>query len=576
MLDFRQKKAPKGVRFTLNRAEMLRSRGAGSADKRRIFHLCVLIAVAVISAGLLWSFIDKISNALIPATDQLKHEIPLPVMARPSMESLPALPDAAAIAAQRESAANLLAENANPLWAGQPDAGGLAWMQVAFERDQSTPPLPQRVTARDLVLNHVRVGSAVLLSGMLEDSQPAPVAGQERGYQRLLLSLEKDQYVEVIAPATAAADLLIGKEVQVVGRYLGPATIAAAAPADDGKPTVPPAPGAPASAPPVPATAPAPAAAAQVRLPLIAARVAFHAAERKSDDDNPYVMRGAWNPPADLYANVDDDLLILETRPYYFTIGQVNLDRTTPGALANAQSANKEAALLHRKPADYRGKPFTVHGHVFHAWEDEGVAKDQPFGVGRVVRAILWSEDWGPYDVTDATGKVTTSNKLVLRAFEIAAVTHQPLPKPGDILFATGRFLRMRAMEVKPNERRDRALGVTRQSDRAFTFMFVTQGWEDVEPPIQYDLTWAKVGLVLAAILLAALLLNMARKESNREELVFDSVRKLRQSRGELKGRKGESAKSEGDAAIAPSSSPPPEAAAPPAPPADVPAPPTL
>lgn len=531
MLDFRQKKAPKGVRFTLNRAEMLRSRGAGTADKRRIFHLCVLIAVAVISAGLLWSFIDKISNALIPATDQLKHEIPLPVMARPSMESLPALPDAAAIAAQRESAANLLAENANPLWAGQPDAGGLAWMQVAFERDQSTPPLPQRVTARDLVLNHVRVGSAVLLSGMLEDSQPAPVAGQERGYQRLLLSLEKDQYVEVIAPATTAADLLIGKEVQVVGRYLGPATIAAAVPADDGKPTVPPAPGAPASTLP----APAPAAAAQVRLPLIAARVAFHAAERKSDDDNPYVMRGAWNPPADLYANVDDDLLILETRPYYFTIGQVNLDRTTPGALTNAQSANKEAALLHRKPADFRGKPFTVHGHVFHAWEDEGVAKDQPFGVGRVVRAILWSEDWGPYDVTDATGKVTTSNKLVLRAFEIAAVTHQPLPKPGDILFATGRFLRMRAMEVKPNERRDRALGVTRQSDRAFTFLFVTQGWEDVEPPIQYDLTWAKVGLVLAAILLAALLLNMARKESNREELVFDSVRKLRQSRGELK-----------------------------------------
>ncbi len=505
MLDFRQKKVPTGIRFTLNRAEQVRSRPG--FDKRRMTHLAFLIGIAAISGGLLWGFIDKISNAMTPATNQLKEEVPLAAMAKPAIDTLPDLPDAAAIAAQRGSATGLLADNANPLWIGQPDAGGLAWMQVALERDGTTPPLPQRVTARDLVLNYVRVGSPVLLSGMLEDSQPAPVAGQERGYQRLLLSLDKGQYAEVLAPATAT-DLVIGKEIQVVGRYLGPATLAPADQASAGK---------------------------QITLPLIAARVASHPAEKKTDDDNPYVMRGEWNPPADLYANVDDDLLILETRPYYFTLGQVNLDRTTPGVFAKAQSANKEAAALHKKPADYRGKPFTVHGHVFHAWEDEGVAKDQPFGVGRVVRAILWSEDWGPYEITDATGKVSTSNKLVLRAFEIAAVTHQPLPKPGDILFATGRFLRMRAMEVKPNERRDRALGVSRQSDRAFTFMFVTQGWEDVDAPVQYDLTWAKVGLVLAAVLLAGLLLHMARKESKREEGVFESVRKLRRSRGDLK-----------------------------------------
>jgi hypothetical protein len=478
-----------------------------------------MLGVAVISGGLLWNFIDKIGAALTPATEQLRREIPLPVMSKPAIDALPALPEAAAIAAQRESAAMLFADNANPLWAGQPDASAMAWMQLALERDTVTPPLPQRVTARDLVFNHVPVGSPVLLSGMLEDSQPAPVAGQDRGYQRLLLGLDNNQYAEVLAPASAI-DLVIGKEIQVVGRYLGAAML-----------------------PPAPADAPAVGKPGkpdqEVRLPLIAARVASHPADRKADDDNPYVMRGAWNPPADLYANVDDDLLILETRPYYFTLGQVQLDRTTPEAFAGALSANQEAAKLHKKPSDFRGKPFTVHGHVFHAWEDEGVAKDQPFGVGRVVRAILWSEDYGPYEVTDPMGKVTTSNKLVLRAFEIAAISHQPLPKPGDIITATGRFLRMRALEVKPNERRDRILGVTRQSDRAYTFMFITGDWEDHAPPLQYDLTWAKFGLVIAGVLVAGLLLFVARKESVREDDVFDSVRKLRRTRGELKAKLG-------------------------------------
>lgn len=530
MLDFRQKKAPKGVRFSLNPVDQVRGRTLG--NKRRIFHFLFLIGIACISGVMLWDIVDKFKNSRIPAANQLKQEVPLAVMAKPALSTLPALPDAAAIAAQRESVVAMLADNANPLWADQPDAGGLAWMEAVLERDRAAPPLPQRVTVRDLVLNHVRVGSAVLMSGLLEDSQPAPVAGQDRGYQRLLLLLEKDQYVEVIAPAVAA-DLVVGREVQVVGRYLGPATLALAEPVAGSK---------------------------SVSLPLLAARVVSHPSEKKADDDNPYVIRGAWNPPTDLYDNVDDDRLILETRPYYFTLGQVLLDRTTPGVFDGAPSANKEAAKLHKKPADFRGKPFTLSGHVFHAWEDEGVAKDQPFGVGRVVRAILWTEDWGPYEITDVTGKViSNSNKLVLRAFEIAAISHKPLPKSGDVVTVTGRFLRMRALEVKPNERRDRALGVTRQSDRAFTFFFVTQEWEDVAPPVSYDFTWFGIGLVIFAILLAALLLNMARKEGDREGLVFDSVRKLRRTREQLK--KG--AATGGVAAPAPSPNAPPSTEAP-------------
>jgi hypothetical protein len=276
----------------------------------------------------------------------------------------------------------------------------------------------------------------------------------------------------------------------------------------------------------------------RVEVPLIAARIAAKPAVRR-EQDNPYIMRGEWKLPDDIYRNVDDDLLVVETRPYYYTLGQVLLDRTSQ-EVKPVGSVNELGSQIHREPAKYRGQIFTIRGRVFHAWEDQGVAHDQPFGITRVVRVIVWSEDWGEWDVYEGSERVT-KRKLILRAFELAAVTHQPLPKPGDIITATGRFLRLRSMEVTPNAQRDKRLGINRQSGRAHTFLFVTNEFEQVPVKPQYDFTILGIAFLLVVGGLGVALLLMARRESRKKDEVFESVRKLRESRHALllKKRKG-------------------------------------
>jgi hypothetical protein len=536
MLDFTPKKPSGQARFTLDPAE--RMRAAAPTSKRRVWHLISLMAVMLVSGWMFYGFLKHLRTAINPTTDQLKHEVVAGPMERPSIEALPPMPSAAAVAAQAESAQELLKGGSAPLWIDQPDAGTMAWVEAQFAHDRAQPPLPQRVTAKDLVLGYVRAGSTVLVSGLLEDSRPAPVEGADHGWQRMVVAIEPHRYVELIAPDSAGG-LEVGKEIQAVGRYLGPGALPAA-----DRPA--PAAGASAAEPGKPAAEPAP-----VKLPVIAARV-VSSVEAVAAADNPYTMSGAWRLPDDIYQNVDDNLLILETRPYYYLLGQVKLDLTTPGVFDHPADGNRTANDIHKQPADFRGKVFTVHGHVFHAWEDEAVAKDHPFGVDRVVRVIMWSEDWGPYEQQDANGKITVSNKLVLRAFEIAAISHQPLPQPGEVITATGRFLRLRAMEVKPNANRDARSGYQRQSDRANTFLFVTNEFTVVPPEDKYDGTTLSIITLVGAAIFSGMLLILARKEVKREELVFDSVRKLRATRNALDAKKKAAGAKPADAAAPP------------------------
>lgn len=527
MLNFQPKKPPKAGGFTLDPVQ--RERAKAQVGRRRYIHLMFLAGVIAVTGYLLWTFMDNLRNALSPVTTRLNQEIPLPPMAKPSIATLPALPDAAAIAEHQSGVGEQLANGTVPLWIEQPDASTLAWVKAVLARDLATPPLPQRVEARDLVLRHFKVGENLVISGLLEDSQPAPVAGSSVGYQRLLITLPGEQYLEVLAPESAR-NLLIGDEIVVVGRYLGFATLplaeapaipveAAKAPLDPAAPVV-----------------TAPPAATSVQVPMIAARIADKPAVQRAVD-NPYVMRGEWRLPADLYANVDDDLLLVETRPYYFTLGQVLLDRTTPDQLKDIGNANEMGSAIHREPSKFRGQPFTIRGHVFHAWEDPGVAHDQPFGVSRVVRIIMWSEDWGDWDINEG-GEIKTKRKLILRAFELAAITHQPLPLPGEVITASGRFLRLRSMEVPPNVERDRRLGIKRQSDRAHTFLFVTNEFTVIPPVADYDFSVLGILVVVVAALLGGGLLWIARREGQKKEEVFDSVRKLRESRQALKAKR--------------------------------------
>ncbi len=563
MLDFRPRKDNAQPTFSLNPADHVRARAPMS--KRRVWHLISLMVVMLITGGMFYNWLTNLRSSMTPGTEPLKRELAAAPMRKPTVEGMGEFPAAAQIAAEAGNAAEK--GGSAPLWVDQPDAFTLAWILARLAEDHASPPLPQRVSASDLVLNHVRVGSNILVSGSLVDSRTVSAPGADPSWCCLIVRLEAEQYVELLAPSTGN-DLSVGTEVQVVGRYLGPANLPVST-ADQPA-------GAPGAAAPA-GTARAPAA-ATVKLPLIAARV-VSAVEAQKPEESPWRMDGAWSLPEDLYSNVDDDLLILETRPYYYTLGQVKLDLTSPDSNIQAPSANQHAAEIHQTPVPFRGKPYTVHGHVFSAWEDPAVAKDHPFAVDRVVRVIMWSEDWGLFDQLDHAGKVTTSNKLVLRAFEIAAISHQPLPQPGDLITATGRFLRLRAMEVKTDPARDAALTYRRQSDRAYTFLFVTNEFSILPPPAQYDWTMLSLITLGAALAFSGLILVMTRRESRQQELVFDSVRRLRLTRSRLRAQRaapaaaaagalappGAPAPGSGPGTAAPDAGAPPPAGAPPA-----------
>jgi hypothetical protein len=545
MLNFQKKKPAKGVAFSLDPVQ--REQAKAPLARRRYTHLLFLAGVMCISGYLLWSYFDKIRNSLNPVTNRLNQEITLTPMVKPSIVDLPAMPDAATIAANQAEVPDHLAKGTVPLWIDQPDATTMAWVAAKLASDRSAPPLPQRVEARDLALRRVKVGENIAITGMLEDSQPALVAGASDGYQRLLVSLPNQQYMEVIAQESAR-ELLIGEEVVVVGRYLGFATLQPEGGATDARAPA----GALAGDAPdaLPADHPSPIRARphHIEVPLVAARTVVKPAVQR-ETLNPYVMDRSWKLPEDIYQNLDDDLLMIETRPYYYTLGQVLLDRRTPEIFATAKNANECAGDIHKDPAKFRGELFTVSGHVFHAWEEIAVAQDQPFGVERVVRIILWNENWGDWEVSDGKN-VKTTRKLILRAFEFAAITNEPLPLPGAIITANGRFLRLRSMEVKANEARsarDRQMGIQRQSERAHTFLFVTDGFTAAPVPPQADRTWLMIGVLFAGLLLAGGLLRLSWRESKKKDLVYDSVRKLRESRHALT-MKQKSAKSEAEA----------------------------
>ena len=551
MLNFQQKKPSKNQKFTLDPVQLELARRKPPIDLKRYMHLLFLVGIAIISGTLLWSFVIKLKEeGGLPYAARLQDELALVPMFKPTIASLAPLPNAAEMAEHKTFVDEQLSSGNIPLWVDQPDASTLAWIRKRIALDMSAPAIAQRVEARDLVLRHLKVGSAVILTGLLEDSQPAPIDSETAGFQHLLLALPNEQYIQVLAPASAQ-ELLIGEQVQVIGRFLGfstlpPADITESPPSPNPVIAAPtneqvvkntsPVADAPAMIPPAKPVPPK-----TISLPYIAARVAAHPAKVVAVE-NPYAMSGNWRMPEDIYRNIDDELLLIETRPYYYTLGQVMQDRTNPGAYDKAKSANELGSQIHRAPADFRGEQFTVHGKVFHAWEDEGVALDKPFGIDRVVRVIMWSEDWGDWYEQDGD-KVVTKRKLILRTFEAAMITHLPLPKANDAITMTGRFLRIRAMEVERNPQRDRAHGVRRHSYRSYTFLFVTGDYKVLPPPPTYDYTPLIIIIAIIGLILSSVVVYSVRKDGRRGEKVQESVRRLRETRRELQNKKSNAEK---------------------------------
>ena len=470
--------------------------------QRREWRLLVMLPLLLFILGALIQGAIKYAESI--PVGSLEPEIPeIPLAAMPPLHLADAapLPDQAAITAEAKDVAELLASQATVRHGDELDATTLAWAEALLAGDRTTQPIVQRVSARDLLQNGARLGSAVALSGRLEDSVAAPVAGG-RTWQRLALALDEGQFVQILAPEEAAT-LPIGREITVLGRYLGNAEVPAGSPAKT------------------------------LSTPLVAARLVRETtpASAPSDVGLDDEYRGQFTGLAmDVFNEVSDQRSVLETRPYYHLLGQIATDRVIdPGPTANG---NLTANAIHQDPPAHRGQRFTVTGHVIRAWLDDGVARDRPYGLSRVVRVLMWNRDFG--QVTEIQNGKSVFKSQILRLYELAALTDQPLPTKGEVLTCEGRFFKFRAIPVPEDRDRDRRNGVQRQSDRVYPFVFATAGWASVPTAPRYEFGWATWVFSLAILGIAGTLAYFLHRDGKTHLKVREQVAALRRTRRKL------------------------------------------
>ncbi len=526
MLDFGTRKRPIPT-FSLDRKDQVRR----SHMRRREWRAVIMLPVAIIVLGLFIRFLLDMKNDLGAIAEHqplVGPQVLLP-MARPDLAKAGALPSIADQQAQGEAVRHLLADpDAVPVDISGPDATGMAWARAQLNEDLKAPPIPQHLLARDLVLGSAGPGTPCLLSGRLEDAiqtgeTPAPSAPPAASKmpaptsKRLLIALDEKQWLEVVLPLEQVLepdahrpsdDLVIGAQVSVVGRVLGKDQLTTAN--------------------------------GQVTVPVVAARLVRPAA---GDDDAELQLGHAWSQPGsfvlpqDIWKELSDEHTYVETRPYYFALGQERLESTLPASSATPFDLNHHAGDVHQDPEKYRNQAMTVLGKVYSSWEDWQVAQDKPFGVQRVVRALLYHTDFGPVTETLESGTTVTHNRLVLCLYEVAMVTDQPLPEHDSQIIVDGHFLKFHAIPVKPDPQRDHAHHLERQSANDYAYFLVTGPYRVVPPPAMYDFRVLNIAVVATTIVLVITFWRLSRGEKLAEASVAQQVRKLRLGRLKLRGR---------------------------------------
>ncbi len=494
--------------FSLDKRHLAHRRGM----KKREWRLLLMLPFAVLAIGVVINVLMGYAK-MIPhgPLEPVIEEPALPAMPGPRFSDAPPLPERAAITTEIPTVRELLADRAAVRHEDTLDALTLAWGEELLAADRSSPPIPQHVLARDLLLGGVQPGAAVTVHGRLLDSVPAPLAGPPGdGYQRLAIQLDEQQIAQVLA-VDSAADLVIGRDVQILGRFLGSAAVPSGAAGD-------------------------------TQMPLIMAR-SVRASEKMVDgDDDLTEMRGVLpiQFPADLYDNVGDERSILETRPYYYLLGQARLDRDNNGTelFDGVTSGNLHADEIHQQPDHFRGQPFIITGYVYRCWEDSNAARDQPFGVNRVLRILLWNRDFG--QVTENLDGKPTMKSQILRLYEACLVTDQPMPERGAKIIIPSRFFKFRAIPVTPNSLRDKRNSVQRQSDNVYTFVFVgtTYGFEP--PPPMYTFSLLDTIIAILCVGLGILMFVLVRRDQRLEGLIGAQIRRFRATRQRLTQRRME------------------------------------
>ncbi len=491
-MDFRSKPPDQG--FSLDHRSLAQPRAA--LRNGREWRSLIMLPIAVVAVVMCVEWFTSYSRGLGDAAKApVDPPLALSAMAAPDLPQAAELPSSASVSALVPDVSLDLLNRRSVRRSEALDLSTLAWAEFLLTQDRELPPVPQRLEVRDLILDEAEAGIPCLVNGTIDDIRTAEDGS---GWSTAVLALGEGQYAAAVAmPGTAG--LVVGQKSVLVGRYLGLTQL--------------------------------PSATGAVTLPLLAVRAA---AEIKDGGifENPYVQNGPWTMPTDIFSDLDDERTVLETRPYYYALGQARFDLgNQPEAPLNG---NAIANDIHQKPNEFRGKRLTVSGYVYRTWLDEDAATDKPFGINRVVRVLFWSRDFGPLTQT-VNGQPQTTNMRVIRLFEAALPGDAPLPTVGTNIAVTGRFLKWRAIPVQIDRAKDRANGVERSSDRVYTLMVVGTALAELPHLRRVDFSW--LGLIFGAGVIGTVVFFWwaGRRERASIDAVQIKVRALRKNRHKSK-----------------------------------------
>jgi len=487
-MDFRSKPPDQG--FSLDHRALAQPRPA--LRNGREWRSLIMLPIAVVAVVMCVEWFTSYSRGLGDAAKApVDPPLTLAAMATPDLPRAAELPSAASVAAMVPDVSLDLLNRRSVRRSEALDLSTLAWAEYLLQQDRELPPVPQRLDLRDLVLDEAQAGIPCLVNGTIDDIRTAE---DGTGWSTAVLALGEGQYAAAVAmPGTPG--LVVGQKSVLVGRYLGLTQL--------------------------------PSATGAVTLPLLAVRAAAEIQEG-GILENPYVQNGPWAMPDGIFTDIDDERTVLETRPYYYALGQARFDLgNQPEAPLNG---NALANDIHQRPDEFRGKRVTVTGFVYRAWLDEDAAIDKPFGIQRVVRVLFWSRDFGPLTQT-VNGKPKTENMRVIRLFEAALPGDAPLPTVGTNIAITGRFLKWRAIPVQVDRAKDLANDVQRSSDRVYTLMVVGTALKEVSPLRRVGFSW--LGVVFGAGVVGTVVFFwwVGRRERASIDAVQLKVRALRENR---------------------------------------------
>ena len=175
-------------------------RGAPAFAHGREVHTMIMAIAGLAAIALLASMFIKGDPEKLPVAEEEE----LTRMELPVLDGAPPLPSAEEVA-DRKGQAEFLKDELQALRLRDLDPLTLAWTKLQLAEDAASPPVPQRFPVKDLMLGQVRIGTSLVLSGLVISTSPEKVGDEE--WTRLVCRVfgEEDQYViERISPGVTS------------------------------------------------------------------------------------------------------------------------------------------------------------------------------------------------------------------------------------------------------------------------------------------------------------------------------------------------------------------------------------